>query len=60
VVKSFGSSKDPQEIETMHKEAQLFASSTKYTPFLRINNENDIELLNVKHYCRFATTIFAG
>lgn len=49
LIKSFGSSKDPQEIETMYKEALLFANSTKYSPFLRINNENDIESSTIKN-----------
>jgi transposase len=49
LVKSFGSSKDPQKIEALYKEAHQFAASTKYTPFLRINNENDIESSTIKN-----------
>ncbi len=49
LVKSFGSSKNPREIDALYKEAQQFATSTKYTPFLRINNENDIESSTIKN-----------
>jgi hypothetical protein len=49
LVKSFGSSNNPQEIDAMCKEAHQFATSTKYTPFLRINNEKDIESSAIKN-----------
>jgi hypothetical protein len=49
LVKSFGSSADPQKIATLYKEAQQFATSTKYMPFLRINNESDIEFSTIKN-----------
>lgn len=49
LVKSFGSSKDPQKIAALYKEAQQFATSTKYTPFLRINNEDDIKSSAIKN-----------
>jgi transposase len=49
LVKSFGSSADPQKIASLYKEAQQFATSTKYMPFLRINNENDIESSVIKN-----------
>jgi transposase len=48
VVKSFGSSKDSQKINFLRKEADKFAKEKKYTPFLRINNEADIQSSQVK------------
>jgi len=49
VVKSFGSSNDPQKIAALYEEANKFANSTKYTPFLRINNESDIKECKIKN-----------
>ena len=49
MVKSFGSSKDSIEIDRLCNEASKFATSTKYTPFLRINNSDDIKSCNVKN-----------
>ena len=48
VVKSFGSSSDPKKISLLYEEASKFASEETYTPFLRINNENDVESCKVK------------
>lgn len=48
VVKSFGSSKDPEKIASLHEEASKFAKEKKYTPFLRINNAEDISSCKVK------------
>lgn len=48
LVRSFGSSSDPAKITELYEEARKFAISTKYTPFLRINNEADIKECKVK------------
>lgn len=48
LVKSFGSSRDHKQIEAMKAEAQIFAAN-KYTPFLRINDEHDIEYSIIKN-----------
>lgn len=49
LVKSFGSSKDPQKIAALYEEARHFATNTKYTPFLRINDERDIKSSIIKN-----------
>ena len=49
VVKSFGSSSDPEKISKLYNEASKFANKTKYTPFLRINNAEDIKECKVKN-----------
>lgn len=49
VVKSFGSSSDQKKISALYDEANKFASSTKYTPFLRINNASDLKSCKVKN-----------
>lgn len=49
VVKSFGSSSDPEKISALYEEAKEFASNTKYSPFLRINNESDIKECKIKN-----------
>lgn len=49
VVKSFGSSSDPAKIAALYEEAKEFANNTKYSPFLRINNENDIKECKIKN-----------
>ena len=49
VVKSFGSSKDINEINKLCLKAEEFAKSTKYTPFLRINNESDVDSCKSKN-----------
>jgi transposase len=48
VVKSFGSSKDPEQIKSLHAEANKFAAEEKYSAFLRINDDGDIESSKTK------------
>ena len=48
IVKSFGSSRDPKEISLLREKAIEFASENKYTPFLRINKEEEINTSKVK------------
>jgi len=49
VVKSFGSSSDPAKIMVLHDAAKKYASNTKFSPFLRINNADDIKECKVKN-----------
>lgn len=48
VVKSFGSSKDQEQIKLLLAQADKFVAEEKYSAFLRINDDNDIESSKTK------------
>ncbi len=49
VIKSFGSSCDPKKIQELQQQALDFIGNNKYTPFLRINTDKDINSSVIKN-----------